>query len=206
MRIRGSRLREVVGAALVMGVALMTVTGCVADARPTATPTVDPAPHFDGPWAAEFAQAYASTSSDSLDRKILRTGQVTDQDYAAVSNAFVTCMAGKGFHAVITGPSGAGEVTNATPQNQDAVQAAEKICDPPFAVISALRGAILANPEHLNENDIVTACLVKKRLVPPSYTAKDYASDLATQKFPFDINSPTFMSCTADPLGLQSGK
>ena len=153
-------------------------------------------PDFSGPWAAEFAEAYRSTTSDVV-HKILAKGSITDQDYAAVSGAYVRCMANKGFKAQVTGPGGEGTLEG----DGDAL-AAHNACNGDMAVISALRSSTIRNPQHLDENEIVVACLVKANIAPPSYTAKDYAANLQSQKFPYKIDTPGFIQCTSDPLGL----
>jgi hypothetical protein len=162
---------------------------------PSYTGTV---PGFSGPWAAEFAEAYRSTTSDVV-HQILTKGSITDQDYAAVSSAYVKCMANKGFTVHITGPAGQGVIDG----DGDSA-AADKACNGDISVISTLRFAISRNPQHLDENEIVVACLAKKQIAPPSYTAKDYEANLQSQKFPFSTSAPGFMQCTSDPLGLSS--
>lgn len=158
-------------------------------------------PSFDGPWAAEFERAYRSTNSE-LVHTILRKGSITDQDYASVSAGYEKCMGNKGFRARVTGPAGEAVVDG----TGDASLAAEKACGDDLAVIAGLRHLILRNPQRLDENAIVAACLVKKKLAPATYTAKDYAADVENQRFPYDIDGAAFSACTSDPLGLSWDK
>jgi hypothetical protein len=135
---------------------------------------------------------------------ILAKGSITDQDYAAVSGQYVKCMKNKGFIAHIDGPAGQATVSGG-PAGGDG-NAANASCNSDLAVIAALRGEILRNPQHQDEDSIMAACLVKKQLVPPNYTANDYAANLQSQKFPFSTASAKFLSCASDPLGLTTAQ
>lgn len=172
------------------------------DQRPLAEPS--PAfqgdvPEFTGPWATEFADAYRSTTSDVV-HKILAKGAITDEDYASVSSEYVTCMKNNGFAVEITGPAGQASV-----EGDGDVDAATKACDGDMAVISSLRYATSRNPQHLDENAIVAACLVEKKVVPASYTAQEYETNLQTHTFPFSTETAEFLHCNSDPLGLAAG-
>jgi hypothetical protein len=188
---------------VVVALAAAALVGCAPSAQPSgaASPQTTfsgKVPDFHGPWAAELAHAYSSTNSDVV-HKILDKGSISDQDYAAVSSAYVKCMANKGFTVKITGPNGEADVKG----NGDAI-AAEKSCSGDMSIIASLRYEMSRNPQHLDENTIVAACLVKKGLASASYTAKEYGADLQSQKFPFDSSSTEFVKCTSDPLGLAS--
>ncbi|SEA65465.1 hypothetical protein [Leifsonia sp. 21MFCrub1.1] len=200
-----SRILRVAGAAVAI-VATVALTACSPSAnvqdRPAAASSSfqGEVPEFTGPWAAEFAEAYRSTTSEVV-HKILAKGSITDQDYASVSSQFVTCMKDKGFAVEITGPYG-----ESTVSGDGDINAGANACNDDMAVISALRFSTTRNPQHLDENTIMVACLHKKKLVPPSYSTKDYEADLQTQKFPFSVDSADFLACTGDPLGLSAGK
>lgn len=157
-------------------------------------------PSFSGPWASEFAEAYRSTNSEVVHR-ILEKGSITDQDYAEVSSAYVTCMANKGFTATVTGPFGE-SVTEAGEESMSA----EETCNGDIAVIAGLRHSITRNPEHRDEAEIMVACLVTKKLAPPGYSTKDYELNLQSQTFPFDLDSPDFSKCVNDPLRLAANQ
>ena len=159
-----------------------------------------PVPDFSGPWASEFAEAYRSTTSEVV-HEILAKGSISDQDYADVSSAYVSCMSNKGLKAVVTGQFG-----ESTVEGDGDVNAANEACSGDFSVISALRYSTSRNPQHLDESEIVVACLIKAKIAPPSYTANDYAADLETQVFPFNTSAAGFYTCTSDPLGLSASR
>lgn len=182
------------------------LAGCAAGSSPTNAGSTEspsyagPVPEFTGPWASEFAEAYRSTTSEVV-HSILAKGSITDQDYAAVSSAYVKCMSNKGFTAAITGQFG-----ESTIEGDGDVNAANEACSGDFSVISALRFSTSRNPQHLDESEIVVACLIKAKVAPPSYTAKDYSADLQTQDFPFSTSVAGFTTCTSDPLGLSTAQ
>ena len=189
-------IRSVVGASAT----LLLLAGCSSstasapqDAGGAAVFTGE-VPKFTGPWAAEFAQAYRETT-DELTHRILATGTITDADYAELSSVFIKCMKDKGVVATVDGPAGQA-TTSRAPNEMEAM----KTCNTVFGVGAGLHGQLVRNPQNLDENLIVAACLVRVGLVPASYTAKSYAEELETQKFSYDINNAKFMSCTSNPL------
>lgn len=188
---------------VVAALAAATLVACAPTApengvESTQVPFSGTIPDFQGPWAADLAQAYRSTNSEVV-HKILEKGSITDQDYAAVSSTYVKCMANKGFTVKITGPNGEAEVKGGGDPKDAATS-----CNADMSIISSLRYEMSRNPQRLDENTIVAACLVKRGLAPKSYTAKEYGADLQTQKFPFSSSSADFTKCTSDPLGLAS--
>jgi len=206
MRSRSQRLGSAAVAALVAtALAACSASGDSPNDRPVAAPS--PAfqgevPEFSGPYAAEFAEAYRSTTSEVV-HQILAKGSITDQDYAAVSSQYVKCVKDKGFTAEVTGPFGEGTVEG---DGEGDANEASLACSGDMSVIASLRYLTTRNPQKLDENTIMAACLVKKKLVPPSYSAKDYEGNRQTGKFPFSVDSPEFLACTGDPLGLSTGK
>lgn len=203
MASRASRIASVAVAVLVAAAALTACSPSASDSQDRASGAPSPAfdgevPEFTGPWAAEFAEAYRSTRSE-LVHEILKKGAITDQDYAFVSSRYVSCMKNKGFEVEITGPYGESTVTG-----DGDVNAASNACNDDLSLISALRYSTTRNPQHLDENTIMVACLIDKELVPPSYTPADYDADLQTQKFPFSLDSAEFRKCSRDPLALSA--
>lgn len=163
-----------------------------------------PVPEFRGPYAVEFAEAYRSTT-DNVVREILAKESITDQDYATAAGIFVKCMANKGFTVEIDGPAGEMSIPNALADDAfERANSASEGCNSGWSALCALRGQILRNPQHLDENEIVAACLVRSGIAPPSYTPKDYARDLETWNFPYSTSSMEFNNCVGDPLGLAS--
>ncbi len=67
---------------------------------------------------------------------------------------------------------------------------------------------VARNPENLDEAEIMAACLVRRDVVAPSFSADDYRRWYDTQGglLPFTVDERTgervFDECNADPLGL----
>lgn len=68
-------------------------TGALPDAP---TPAAGEAPTFTGPFAATYTQFYNDTSSD-LVRGVLADEEVTDAEYAAMTDRFAACLADHGI-------------------------------------------------------------------------------------------------------------
>ncbi|MEO7121784.1 MAG: hypothetical protein ABI400_01440 [Lacisediminihabitans sp.] len=165
---------------------------------PAEQPYVGPMPNFTGPWAAEFNFAYRTTQS-KLAHQILAKGSITPADYTTISTAFESCMKSHGFNATVDGPGGQMTVTKV--HDKSALDSALNTCGHGFNQVASLYGQISRNPQHLNENQIMAACLVRSKLAPASYTPDDYAADLVSQKFPFNIDSGGALACISNPLG-----
>ena len=206
LTLRNSVSSVAIAIALAAGLVSCSSISLGADVRATkpAGSTFDgPIPDFSGPYAAEFAEAYRSTT-DELVHEILAKESITDQDYAIVSGRFVKCMANKGFRVQIDGPAGQMTMFDLpTDEDGDRANAANLDCgsDSGYIELCALRNSILRNPENLDENTIMAACAVRQKIAPPSYTAKDYARDIENWSFPFSTSSMEFGRCIDDPLG-----
>jgi hypothetical protein len=196
----------------VAGILAICLAGCTSavtnvqsanGAKPDSIEYHGPVPTFSGPWAAEFADAYRSTTS-KLDHKILATGKIDDQDYAAVGSTFISCMAAHGYKVQL------GSMVDTFTVDSPGLTKAElnrqttalNACQTAYDAVSSLYLQILQNPQNEDMNVLITQCLVKKKVAPASYTVAQYKADLQTQKFPFDIDSRQANSCISSPLGL----
>lgn len=163
-------------------------------------------PEFSGPWAGEFANVYRRTQTD-FERAILEDGEISDQEIAEAKDKFRTCLSDYGFSNIVMGDDGSFSVTN--PADLDAGAAEERVStcsvESGEQTVLALHSWIRRNPDNLDENTIMAACLVNKGVVDVAYTAEDYARDVPTLRFPYlaGVDGATaFNECNADPLGL----
>jgi hypothetical protein len=194
-------------ALVVLFAASAALSGCSAEAPDQEEvaawhPTYDgPIPAFSGPYESEFIEAYKSTIDPDAHR-ILAKGTITDEDYAAAGKSYVKCMADKGFHVTIDGPAGQMTIDGtATDADTQRAVAAKRSCGLAFDDISILHGELLRNPQNLDENVIVSACLVREGIAPSTYGPEDYARDSDLQKFPFNVDGADFGGCIDNPLG-----
>lgn len=137
---------------------------------------------------------------------MLEDGNVSDQELAETRDQFIECLAAFGFSNVKFSDDGSFSLKD--PEGIDQTAGEEKItkCSEESGErsIGALHSWLRRNPERLDENTIMAACLVRKEAVDPSYAAEDYARDLPTENFPYlndGFGSAKFTECNADPLG-----
>lgn len=205
---------RLIGLAILVVAGAAALTGCSSSPATNSTTTIvnqshapvytGAVPQFSGPWASAFAQEYRSTTS-SLAHSVLADGQITDEEYAEVASDFVSCMKAKGFDVQLTGrEDGTFAVTNSA--DQKAQQPALTACDTAFGVVGELKAEMARDPQNLDENTIVAACLVKAGVVPKSYTAAKYASELETQTFSFNLDAAAVRTCLQNPLGEDLGQ
>lgn len=183
------------------------MTACTAQPAPDLPPPASASgevPEFDGPWAADFATLYASASSD-FERDALRDGQITDQEVAEARSRFGDCLAGFGITGTSFEPNGAFRFDTPEGRDADAVNELVQTCshDSGEAGIGALHSWIRRNPENLDDDTIIAACLVRKGAVDPSYSGQDFAADEEDLSIPYltGFGEATFVECNADPLG-----
>lgn len=184
-----------------------TLTGCVGntDAAPEDVGTPDAytgeVPTFSGIWAAEFAEMYRMTTDETAHR-ILAKESITDADYSEISDQFIACMAAKDYTVSVDDGYGRFSISNSFDGDDPKVRDALHQCSPPFDAVTGLRAQMLRNPQHLDENTIVAACLVREGLAEKGYSAKDYQRELDEWKFSFNHESAKAGDCFSDPLGL----
>ena len=165
-----------------------------------------PVPSCEEPWGKEFAGMYRITN-DRLAHRVLDDCAITDAEYNAISDAYVTCLAAKGFTATVLGPGEEVTIENrpGAALDTDGIDAgmvpAMRACRSGLDAVGGLRGRMLRNPEHLDENEIIVACLLEAGVVDKSYTVTDYARELEAQTFSYDHESPKAVECGRDPLG-----
>ena len=197
------RLQSVV-VVLLIGFAL---TGC---ATTTTTEKAHSAPKFEGPWAAEFTSAYKAAKSDFV-RGVLKDGKITDQEFSEMTERFKSCLDSSGI--TFEGFKEDGSYDTSFPPGSISGDEAHKRIDACSSEagedrVGALHSWLQRNPQKLDENQIMASCLVSKGAVDASFTAKEYAKDVATLTFPF-LNKAkgeeALSSCESDPLGLISG-
>ncbi len=165
-------------------------------------------PVFSGPYAAEFASAYADASSEFV-RDVLRDEQITDAELAETRERFIACFAGVGYEATDFQPDGAFSLTPPPGASQSAVSDVHDRCSDQSgeSSVGALHAWLRRNPENLDGSTIMAACLVRAGAVDPGYTAEQYRRDWEADTGPMDPDGPgdaAFRLCNADPLDILS--
>lgn len=203
-------IRQATCAAL--GIALLVATaGCAqhAEGNVVVVGSDDPStPTFTGPWADAFAQAYR-TAGTTEQRQMLADGIVSELEYSQVRDGFAACLADVGYTVTwaadggYTLDVGSAEVDDAHVQDLVGACDTEHLGD-----IDYLYEQTTRNPQHLDEAEIMAACLVRSDVVPPSFTTDDYAAwfEADDGALPYTVSAAAgqvaFDACNADPLGL----
>jgi hypothetical protein len=164
-------------------VLLGSLTGCgpaQPDAGPTPAETLSSdggaAPAFDGPWAAELAELYADAPNDFV-RAALADGNVSDAEYAEMTERFRSCLADAGVTFNGFDPDGA-FTTSLAPGGRDTNEIVDDCSGPSgHASIGVLHDVMAGDPDNIDPAIAIAACLVESGQVPASYTAEDYRAD-----------------------------
>lgn len=161
-------------------------------------------PLADGPgWSAEFAQARDTATSD-LQRVVLSDDTITEQELAAVQDAFRDCLEADGFSDVSFTPDGGYGLVPPPALDQDAINAHVTECErATVGSIFQLWNATTRNPTNVDESQLMARCLVKQGLVPGGYSAADYAAEMQNGALSFDAEDPRFAVCASDPLSVE---
>lgn len=200
-------VREV-GAGIAATAAIALLAGCAPDAVEFSGPDVarsSVAPTFEGPWAAEFTEAYTRATTD-FERLVLEDERVTDQELGEMRDVFTECLAAFGFFNIKFSPDGGFEYEVPSGTDMDTSRADAMACSDSAgeSTIGALHSWVRRNPENLDDDTIIAACLVRKGAVDSSYSAADFAADEEDLSIPYlpGFGDASFAECNSDPLGL----
>jgi hypothetical protein len=160
---------------------------------------------LDGPWAQEFADAIAKSTS-AAEREVLADGVVTQEELEDAHSGVRRCLADSGLEIhyfpdggfETSGPNGA--VSTMPFEKSDSIlQACEGRYD---TWITFLYEQTRRNPEQRDEATIEVACLRRSGVVDTSYSRADWQAENDTGAFSFDATSKRAKDCALDPLAL----
>jgi len=188
-------------------VLVLLLAGCAAsDAEPVPSFTAADGVVFSGPWAKEFSDAYREAKS-SFVKRVLKDGKVSDGEFAEMEEQFRSCLADASVGFDGFGFGGTVETKNLGGVSTEGNFAALERCSDETGEypISPLYYQPKSNPQNLDGPTITAECFVKRKVVPPGYSAKDYERDAPGSTFPFTdekAGAEALEICTYDPLGL----
>lgn len=161
-------------------------------------------PNFGGPWAAEFAQAYAATDNQWV-RGAVEDGTISDQEYSEMVERLRSCLADVGITMTVVDNSYRWDIPDGSTAREanDHFDACSHSVGETY--IGWLYFGVRRNPDHRDESALIATCLVQKSAVPEGYDAKDYERDSEKQTFPFtdpETGKSQLVACSEDPLGL----
>ena len=171
------------------------LAGCSA-AAPSPTeggPGAASSGRFTGPWADLFESTYAETTSED-ELRALEDGEISAEEYAYFQGRIVDCLARLGVDGHFTA-DGSLDYSNAKDVSQDAIRDCN--LDNGIRVLS-LHDAIVRNPTHRDETEIMLECLQREGVVGSGYTRADLENGVDLDELGED---PAFAGCAADPLG-----
>ncbi|WP_454110182.1 hypothetical protein [Leifsonia shinshuensis] len=184
---------------------LLAFSGCSSAEKADEAVPIIPTASAKG-WADEFEDARRRATTD-FERKALEDDRISDAEFAEMESAFTTCMRErnvifKGFR-----PGGGYEFR---PGRGTTTAEANGIADECSAssgldTVGSLYFLMKRNPQNLDEDAIMAACLVGKKVVPATYSAGDWARDTLGETYPFSDKArgeEALRKCSDDPLGL----
>lgn len=160
------------------------------------------APTFRGPWSAAFAEAW-SNSNNQLQRTILSDEKISERENQEMQDRFVSCMARLG--AAVTWDNAGGfhiASKDDADRDEETTESVTRCESETTGPISQLFYQVRSNPDNRDIYELIASCLVSKRLVEASYSARDYQSDFESDTLPFSPTDEAFKECNVDPLGL----
>ena len=196
------RLTNRLGVAIVC---LLAFSGCSSAEKPNEAAPIIPTAAANG-WADEFEDARRRATTD-FERKALEDDRISDAEFAEMENAFTTCMRDRNVTFEGFKPHGGygfrpGKGTTTAEANGIADDCSK------FSgldTVGQMYFWVKRNPQRLDEDAIAAACLVKKKVVPPTYSAADVARDTYGRTYPFSDKArgeQALEECSSDPLGL----
>lgn len=189
--------RTFASAVLAAGALALSLCACSPDAGAGGAADDQPgraaveAPSFDGPWAGLFVSTWEE--STDVERDALADGEIDELEYAYFRAQIIECMNGLGLDARWE-PDGSLSYGNSETLDHDDVT--ECMRSSGLRIVT-LKDTMVRNPENLDENQIMVACLQRAGVVPPSYTAEDFGSQRDIDAI---LDTEGFDGCNAAPL------
>jgi hypothetical protein len=148
----------------------------------------------DGPWAAEFAQARASTDNPTL-LKILEDDKITDAELAQAKQLEIDCDAESGLKARVK-EDGWISVEDTPNLPQDQFDAIERECETLSSPVTGLYQIIQWNPNHEDQITVILACFKKFHVVNDSMTVDQLKA--------VNFNNPPWNLLSGDANGCET--
>jgi hypothetical protein len=149
---------------------------------------------FSGPYASDFASAYRH-AKDPDELEALSDGKITDREYTYFVSKITSCLSDLGVKA--TYKEGNWDYTrpHGVPDSR-----VDGCLSSSGQSILSLAESVKQNPRNIDEDAVMAACLVRKKVVPDGYTAEDYKRELESDNFTFDPNSSAFEECNSEDV------
>jgi hypothetical protein len=154
-------------------------------------------PQFVGPWAADLADLYVGSKSD-LEREVLADEVITEEEYQALEDWYIGCMAGQGLTVT---PTEFGYDLGT--EDQGAILAAEGVCKTD-TMSTALW--MMGDPDNIPVQLATYECLRRHGDLDPELTYEDFDRTMADTPWTDDwlgfVYSERYRACNWDPMDL----
>jgi hypothetical protein len=154
-------------------------------------------PQFVGPWAVELTDLYASSKSD-LEREVLADEQITEEEYQALEDWYIGCMAGQGLTVT---PEEFGYDLGT--EDQDAILTAEGVCKTD-TMSTALW--MMGNPDNVPGDQATYECMLRHGDLEPGFSFEDFTREMTSvpmsEQWIALMGSEQHQACAWDPMDL----
>lgn len=157
-------------------------------------------PTFDGPFAAEYREAWRTSESEGI-RAILADETISDREWAEFQESFRRCLADNGITLMSHETSGrfradTGDLAADVARERIdscSVETGEKW-------ITILYHQQSVNPQNQPPVAMLNECLIRNEALPSDYTTEQHEADAPELAFPFTSEDAweTYERCTAD--------
>ncbi len=153
------------------GISLLALVGCEA--------TTDTSLEGRG-WGEDFEAARQAESGADFAQGVLMDDVVTDAEMQEANERLVRCLEDGGFPGTVV--DGGGGLTIPLPPGQAEahLQAVNEACEDSLGwpSISILYRSTRINPENVDWDELLAACLVRHEVVPSGYRGEDHRDDI----------------------------
>lgn len=191
------------------GLLAVSLTGCAFDGDPAEKASSNP--------YADVFQEELPKVKDKKVRGYLEDGKISEQEFQAVTSKLSACVSGSGItfngyddHGQSSFEGDPSKIANKDLQGK--INACEESSGD--SVVSYLYFMVKRDPSRKITDETYVNCFIRSGLVPPEFTAKDYAGGELYRLYPNEkLFEPggeeaqaKIQNCQADPLGAYVGK
>ncbi|MFC5337287.1 hypothetical protein [Leucobacter denitrificans] len=191
---------------LIAGIASFVLIGC--SSTDTNSIPIPDGISFSGPHAETFEEVWKRTTSD-FSREVIKDQRITDQEWAETKSRMEQCISDTGMTLDSIDEDGGTLVSfNSVPPSLGGEKVDECSMSSGLDDIGFLRYQLITNPNNIEPSIIMAECLVRAKVVEPSYSAAQYLEeiDLVSESHPGisyvvdpEIGYDALITCSDDP-------
>lgn len=153
------------------------------------------------PYEAELRSARERATSD-FERRALEDLRISRAEYQEAVDRFVQCMRDRGIEASAV-EEDTGLYSYRWPKAQDSSHAETACRAGTIEIIQPIYGALVRNPENIDEFELLAKCLIRKSVVPMGYSGEQARRDVKSnfKDAPFGPEDEGVKACMTNPSG-----